>query len=186
MVTHSRRQLEPPLAKVPPMADSRIEHLIHCNDETFWKVFFDPEFNRQLFYDALRFESWKQVSLDDTEARIERVVDVVPKIGDLPGPLKKLVEGGVGYREKGSFDKATKRLKLAIEPTTLQGKLHISGLLYTEPAGEGKCRRIYESSVVAKIFGVGGMIESRIIADVKASYDKAAEFTNRWVKEKGL
>ena len=73
-----------------------------------------------------------------------------------------------------------------IEPTTLRGKLHITGLLYTEPAGEGKCRRIYESSVVAKIFGVGGMIESRIIADVKASYDKAAEFTNRWVKEKRL
>jgi hypothetical protein len=168
------------------MADSRIEHLFNCTDDTFWKVFFDPEYNRQLFYDVLGFDSWKIVSFDETDARIERVVDVVPKIGDLPGPLKKLVEGGVGYREKGVFDKAAKRFKLNVEPTTLQGKLQISGVQYTEAAGEGKCRRIYDSTVVAKIFGVGGMIESRILADIKASYDKAAEFTNRWVKEKGL
>ena len=168
------------------MADSRIEHLFNCTDDTFWKVFFDPEYNRQLFYDVLGFDSWKLVSLDETDTRIERVVDVVPKIGDLPGPLKKLVEGGIGYREKGSFDKAQKRFRLTIEPSTLQGKLQISGLQYTQPAGEGKCRRVYESTVVAKLFPVGGMIESKILADIKTSYDKAAEFTNRWVKEKGL
>jgi hypothetical protein len=168
------------------MADARIEHIIHCSEDSFWKVFFDPEFNRQLFYDALHFESWKQVSLEDTPARIDRVVDVVPKVGDLPLPLKKLVEGGIGYREKASFDKGTKRMKLIVEPTTLQGKLQISGVLYTQVIDDRTCRRVYESSVVAKIFGLGGMIEGRIQADVKASYDQAARFTNQWVKEKGL
>jgi hypothetical protein len=66
----------------------------------------------------------------------------------------------------------------------LKGKLTISGVMRTEPAGESQCRRIYDTSVVAKVFGIGGMIESRIIQDVKASYDKAATFTNRWVKER--
>ncbi|HEX7669843.1 MAG TPA: DUF2505 domain-containing protein [Polyangiaceae bacterium] len=168
------------------MAESRIEHLINCTEDTFWKVFFDPEFNRQLFYDVLGFDSWKVVRSDETDTRIDRVVDVVPKVGDLPGPLKKLVEGGIGYRETGVFDKAQKRLRITVEPSTLQGKLQISGVQYTQPAGEGTCRRVYESTAVAKIFGVGGMIENRILAEVKTSYDKAAEFTNRWIKEKGL
>jgi hypothetical protein len=168
------------------MSDARIEHLIQCSDDTFWKLFFDAEFNRKLFYDELGFEAWKLVSLEDGESRIDRVVDVIPKMGDLPGPLKKLLEGGAGYRETASFDKAAKRMKIVVEPNSLQGKLHITGLLYTQPSGDGKCRRVYESNVVAKIFGLGGMIESRIQSDVKASHEKAAEFTNRWVKEKGL
>jgi len=168
------------------MAEVRIEHLIDTTDDGFWKLFFDPEYNKKLFYEVLGFESWKQVSLDETDTRIERVVDVVPKVGDLPGPLKKLAEGGAGYRERDTFDKAQKRMKVQIEPSSLQGKLTISGNMYTVPAGDGKCRRIYDSSVVAKIFGVGGMIESRILADVKSSYDQAAAFTNRWIKEKGL
>ncbi len=166
--------------------DARIEHTLNCTDDTFWKVFFDPEFNHELFLKVLAFDSWKLVSLEDSGARVERVVDVVPKIGDLPGPLKKLVEGGAGYRERGSFDRAAKRMKIVVEPSVLQGKLTIGGNMYTQPAGDGKCRRIYETSVVAKVFGIGGMIESRIVGEVKASYDKAAEFTNRWIKEKGL
>lgn len=168
------------------MADARIEHLIHSSVDTFWKVFFDPEFNQRLYVDGLGFDSWKQISFEDKESRIERVVDVIPKVGDLPGPLKKLVEGGISYRERGTFDKATQRLKLAIEPSKLQDKLTISGLLYAQPAGDGKCRRIYESSVTCRMFGLGGMIEGRILSDVKTSYDKAAEFTNRWIKDKGL
>lgn len=165
------------------MADARIEHVIHCSDDRFWSVFFDPEYNKSLFLGELRFESWKLASLEDKGDRIERVVDVVPRLGDLPGPLKKLVEGGAGYRERDVFDKKAKRMTIQVEPTVLQGKLAISGVMRTEPLGDAQCRRIYDTSVVAKVFGVGGMIESRIIQDVRASYDKAADFTNRWVKE---
>jgi hypothetical protein len=165
------------------MADAHIEHVIHCSDDRFWTVFFDPEYNKSLFLGELGFESWKLVTLDDKGERIERVVDVVPRIGDLPGPLRKLVEGGAGYRERDVFDKKAKRMTINVEPTVLQGKLTISGVMHTEPVGTAECRRIYDTTVVAKVFGVGGMIESRILQDIKASYDKAALFTNRWVKE---
>jgi hypothetical protein len=168
------------------MADVRIEHVLNCNQDTFWKVFFDPEFNKELFLKVLAFESWKVVTFDESADRIERVVDVVPKVGDLPGPLKKLVEGGVGYRERAVFTKATHKSLTTVEPTVMQGKLQISGTMFTEPAGDSKVRRIYDSSITAKVFGLGGMIEGRIQQDVKASYDKAAEFTNRWIAEKGL
>src|SRR5258708_22887126 len=168
------------------MADAHIVHTLSCSEDTFWKLFFDLPYNEALFLRALGFESWKVVSQDEKPDAIERVVDVIPKIGDLPGPLKKLVEGGVGYRERGRFARAEKSTKIEIEPTVMQGKLTITGRLYTESEGDRACRRIYDTTVTAKLFGIGGMVESRILADVKASYDKAAEFTNQWVKEKGL
>ncbi|HVU05107.1 MAG TPA: DUF2505 family protein [Polyangiaceae bacterium] len=168
------------------MADLRIEHVFETTDDGFWKLFFDPEYNRKLFLETLGFESWKIASFDESDSRIERVVDVVPKVGELPGPLKKLAEGGAGYRERDSFDKAQKRMKVTIEPSALQGKLTIGGTMYTKPEGDRRVRRIYDTSVVAKVFGVGGMIENRILSEVKTSYDQAAVFTNRWIKEKGL
>lgn len=168
------------------MADARIVHDIQGSEDTFWKLFFDKEYNEALFLGALGFDSWKLVSQDEKADRIERVVDVVPKLGDLPGPLKKLVENGVGYRERGSFVRAEHRMKMAVEPTVMADKLTISGLLYTERTSDKSCRRIYDAVVNAKVFGLGGMIEGRIMQDIKASYDKAAEFTNKWIRDRGL
>jgi hypothetical protein len=165
------------------MADARIEHLIHCSDERFWSTFFDPRYNEELFLGELQFESWKLVTLEDKGDRIVRIVHAVPRVGDLPGPLKKLVGAGAGYRERDVLDKQAKRTTLNVEPTALHGKLFISGTMRTEAVGDAECRRIYETSVVARVFGIGGMIESRILQAVRASYDTATAFTNRWLKE---
>ncbi len=169
------------------MADARIEHVFDCTQETFWgKVFFSEEYNRRLFLDTLGFSTWRVVRLEEGPDRVERVVDCAPPLGDLPGPLKKLAEGGAGYREIDSYDRKTHRMTLRVEPSVLRDKLTITGVSRTEPAGPGKCRRIYDSTVVAKVFGLGGMIEGRILDDVRKSYDQAAVFTNRYLAEKGL
>ena len=41
-------------------------------------------------------------------------------------------------------------------------------------------------SVSAKIFGVGGLLEKKMIADLEKSYEKSATFTNAFVAEKGI
>jgi hypothetical protein len=168
------------------MADARIVHDIQGSEDTFWKLFFDKEYNEALFLKALGFDSWKVVSQEEGADGVERVVDVVPKIGDLPGPLKNLVENGVGYRERGTYVRTEHSMKMAVVPTIMADKLTISGVLRTERTGDKSCRRIYDAVVNAKVFGIGGMIEGRIMQDIKASYEKAAEFTNAWIREKGL
>jgi hypothetical protein len=168
------------------MADARIVHDIQGSEDTFWKLFFDKEYNEALFLKTLGFDAWKVVSQDEGADRIERVIDAVPKIGDLPGPLKKLVENGVGYRERGTFIRAEHRMKVVVEPTVMHDKLSISGVIHTERTGDRSCRRIYDAVVNAKVFGIGGMIEGRIMQDIKQSYDKAAAFTNQWIRDKGL
>lgn len=169
------------------MAKARIEHVFNCSVEDYIpKIFLDEPFNRKLFVDELGFESWSQASYDETDTHVVRVVDAVPTMKDLPGPLKKLAEGGVGYRETTRFDKKTGVVTINVEPQQLKGKLTITGEMRCEPAGEGKCKRIYETSVEAKVFGIGGLIEKRIVSDIQENYDKAAVYTNRYIAENGI
>jgi hypothetical protein len=73
-----------------------------------------------------------------------------------------------------------------VKPNALADKLSIKGEMWTEPAGEGKIRRIFKADVTCKIFGIGGMIEKRIVSDLEKSYDKAAQFTNQYIAENSL
>jgi hypothetical protein len=169
------------------MKERRIEHTYSCSAEVFWnQIFLDDEYNRKLFLDELHFESWRVVSTQERGGQTHRVIEAVPRMGELPGPLKRLLEGGLGYEERGVLDRAAQRYTLQATPRSLASKLTILGELSTTPLGPRECRRTYLAKVEAKVFGVGGMIEERLLADVEKSYNKAALFTNRWIAEKGL
>lgn len=169
------------------MAEVHIEHIFNCSEDTFWdKVFWDDGYNDRMFSEALKFPVHDRVRQDDKGDTIERVIDVVPKLGDMPAALKKVIGEGVGYREDGVFDKKTRHFKVKITPNKLSDKMTITGEFFTEPAGDGKCKRVFNCTAVAKIFGVGGMLEKRIMADMQQSYDTAAKFTNQYLKEKEL
>lgn len=170
------------------MADIRIEHVFDCTEDRFWsEIFHADDYNQRLFKEALGFPVYDQVSRNETDATITRVLEVVPKLGDMPAALKKVVGEGLGYRETGTYDKAKRTYKSVVVPNKLADKTSIEGLLWTEPASDPKkCRRLFTAKVVSKVFMVGGMLEERILADMRASYDKSATFTNRYIAEKGL
>jgi hypothetical protein len=169
------------------MADTRIEHIYNCSEDTFWnQIFFDEEYNRRLFKEALEFPVYEQTEFKETDSEVRRSIKVVPKLGPMPGPLKAVIGEGIGYVENGVLDKRTRRYTIDITPNKLADKVTIKGKLYTEPKGDGKCNRVFECSVTAKIFGVGGMLEKRVIADMQESYSKGAKFTNEYIAEKKL
>jgi hypothetical protein len=169
------------------MAEFKTEHVFECSEDTFWdKVFFDDDYNRRMFKDALEFPVYEQLKNDEDDKEVRRSINVVPKLGPMPGPLKAVIGDGLGYREDGVYDKKTRHYKMVITPNKLAEKMTIKGELYTKPKGDKQCTRVFECTVVAKIFGVGGMLEKRVLSDMETSYDKAAVFTNQWLKEKGL
>ena len=169
------------------MADVRIEHVYDCSVDTFWeRIFFDDEYNRRLFKETLQFPLWEVKKSEDRGNEVERVVECVPKLADLPAPIKKVVGDNVGYREEGVFDKKARRYRINIVPNKLGDKLSVKGDLWVEPVGEGKCKRIFNATVQAKIFGIGGMLEKRLISDLQESYATGARFTNKFIAEKGL
>jgi hypothetical protein len=45
---------------------------------------------------------------------------------------------------------------------------------------------VFEAQVNVKVFGVGSIIEKRLIADLQLSYNAGAAFTNEYLKRTGL
>jgi hypothetical protein len=169
------------------MAVATIEHTLNCTVDTFWdKIFLNKEFNEQLYKEILRFPAFTEVKREETGDELRRTIEVTPDVGELPGPIRKVAGDNMSYVEEGVFDKKSRRYRLKIKPNALSDKLFISGEMWAEPAGEGKIRRVFKADVTCKVFGVGGMIEKRIIGDMTKSYDTAAKFTNQYIAEKSL
>lgn len=169
------------------MAERRISDLFECSIETYWsKLFFDEAYNRALFEGALKFEKWTLVRSDDTEKTITRIVDAVPRVGELPGPIKRLIKNGAGYREDSVFDKATQRCTATVHPASLADRLSIKGVTFTERISDKQCNRVFQVTVKADIFAVGGVLETLILDNLEKSYRKAARFSNQWIAEKGI
>jgi len=169
------------------MPDFRVEHTFNCSEESFWtKVFFDDDYNRRLFLERLKFSVWREVSREERGTEIHRVIEAAPPVGDLPGALKAVVGEGVGYKERGVFDRAARRYTVDVEPNRLADKIQVRLEMTTAADGPERCRRTVRGTITAKIFGIGGMLEKKMIADMEKSYAKSAEFTNAYVAEKGI
>jgi hypothetical protein len=152
--------------------------MMDCDVDGFWKLFFDREFNTQLYTVGLDFNSYEIVEMSDSHRRTKGV----PKM-KLPGPVAKLLGDSFGYEENGTLDKATNLYRWKMTPNTMTDKLFTSGSVKIESAGEGKVRRISEASIEAKMFGVGGLLEGTAEGEMRASWEKENVFMNRWLRE---
>ena len=115
-----------------------------------------------------------------------RTIEASPPIGDLPGALKAVVGDSAGYEERGVFNKKTHRYRVQVVPNRMSDKISVVVEMWTEPSGDGQCKRFAKATATAKIFGVGGMLEKKMLSDLERSYEKSASFTNTYVAEKGL
>jgi len=162
------------------MATTRIEQSFDCDEDTYWnEVFFDEAFNEKLYMEDLGFPQWKVESQRNEGDVVIRSVRIVPKTAELPKPVKKLVGDNIGYREEGRFDWSQRRYTFQIVPHKLPDKLDVRGSMWIERRGEGRIDRILELEVTAKVFGIGGIVEKRIIDDTRSGYEKAYSFIQR-------
>jgi hypothetical protein len=169
------------------MATLEVEHVFNCSEATYWdRIFLDPEYNERLFKTELKFPVWREISREERAGALHRVIEVVPYVGELPGALKAVIGDGIGYEERGVLDRNAKTYKVVVVPNKLADKLSIKVDLWTVADGETRCRRKARADANVKIFGVGGTIEKRMLSDLERSYQKSADFTNRFIAEKGL
>jgi len=164
-----------------------LRHEINCDEDTYWsKIFFDDVFNRRLYLEHLRFPGWKPLDQKEDSAKITRRVQVDPPVGNLPGPLKKVIGDRLSYTEEGTFDKASKKYSFKVTPSTLTDKTKVSGEMWLENSGNKKVVRLCRIDVEVKVFMVGGMLEERILSDLRTSYDKGTSFTNDYIAANSL
>ena len=167
------------------MTEARIVNELCCSEAMFWdNLFFDAEFNRRLFLEELGFSGWRVLRQQEISADIvERELEVTPPIGDLPGPLRAIIGEGLSYRELGRFDRKRRRYAVKATSAKLGDRLLVEGELFTESIDEKRCQRIFAVNVRARIFGVGSLVEKRVIADMDQSYATSARFIAQYVNE---
>ncbi len=161
------------------MAEARVEHVYDCDVDTFWnKIALNVDFNRKLYLEHLEFQSWDQLSFEETENEIRRSVDVAPPAVDLPTVLKKLVKGGIRYRQDDVFDKSTGKMSTQITPDVATDRISITGETVATPESDDRCRRVFTMTVKVKMIGVSGIAEKRILSEMRRGYDAGAEYAN--------
>ena len=174
-------------AILPGMATLEVEHVYNCSEATFWdRLLLDQDYNERLFKTELKFPVWRETKREERDGVMHRTAEVVPYVGEIPAALKALVGEGIGYEERGVLQRSPHRYCVEVVPNKLADKVSVKVEMTTKPDGDNRCRRRARAEVVAKIFGVGGMLEKRLLADLEKSYQKSADFTNRYIAEKSL
>jgi hypothetical protein len=163
------------------MGTFKVTHEIQCNAETFWKTFFDKDFNLKLYKEGLGFPEFTIVDQRETDTELVRKVVGSPKM-EVPGPVAKLLGSNFRYTEEGKFNKTTKVWSWKLIPSAMPDKLRNEGSMRIEAIGDTKIRRTAELIVEAKVFGVGGLIESSSEKQLREGWDKSAVFMNDWLK----
>ncbi len=166
--------------------DLRLTNEMNCDLDTFWsKIFFDPEYNRALYLEGMKFPAWEQIEQTDRGGTLVRRVQVTPP-SEMPAVIEKFVGGSINYAETGTFDKASRVFRFEIVPNKMADRLELAGKIFAEASGDKRIRRIGEIHIKAKVFGIGGMIEGFMAKTMRDGYDAAARFTNDWIQKKGL
>ncbi|MDC3960855.1 DUF2505 domain-containing protein [Polyangium jinanense] len=163
------------------MGKFTITNEINCNEETFWKIFFDKEFNEKLYRGHLGFPDFRILEQRDSDTETIRKVAGTPKMS-VPGPVAKVLGSNFSYTEEGRFDKKSKVWSWKMTPGTMADKLRNEGVMRIERIGDSKVRRIAEIVIEAKVFGIGGLIESSAEKQLREGWDGSAVYMNDWVK----
>jgi hypothetical protein len=164
------------------MGKFTVTHQINCDQDTFWKLFFDKTFNEKLYKEGLGFPEFTVVDQQETETQITRKCSGKPKM-TMPGPVAKLLGDGFRYTEEGKLLKSDRIWRWKMTPSTLADKLRQEGTLKIEPIGDNKVRRVAEMIMEAKVFGIGGMLESAAEKTLREGWDNSAAYMNKWIAD---
>ena len=159
-----------------------LTHNINCSAPRFWEVFFDRDFNTALFLDELRFPVYDIIEQTNDDGIIKRHIRATPKM-NMPKAVMKVLGDSFSYEEHGIFDPTTEIWTFEMIPSTLAAKLRNAGTVRCEAIDDTHCRRIATMESEAKIFGIGGLIESSGLKELRIGWNQSAEFLNRWLAD---
>ena len=162
------------------MKNIHIVHEVDCSPAVFWKLYFDPAFTEALLRDALKVDDVKIVKFEDNERETIRVTSGRPRI-NAPAAVQKIIGSNFSYTESGRLDKQTGIWTWKISLSTFTDKVRNEGTMRLEQIGPNRVRRIGDAVVEAKIFGMGGMMESGMEKQMQEGWAAGAEYTNRWI-----
>lgn len=161
-------------------------HRLNTDAETYWgRIFFDDEYQRRTFMDALHCLSHEKLAqTGDVGGPITRKQQSSQQL-DAPGPVRKLIGQEIGYIEEGTFDPDAGTWTFTLTTSKLPDKIKVKGVFRLEPADDG-VDLVSDMETSVRIFGIGPIFEKFIEKSTRDAYDNTAAFTNEFIKEKGF
>jgi hypothetical protein len=158
-----------------------ITHDFEGEAAEFWKLFFHEPYNREL-YQRIGVKERTILQHDEDDDKVRFTLRIMPR-RDLPGVIKKIVGGDLGYTEVSTYWKQKSLIDVRIEPTLLKERTRIHATYTIQPTGARRFRRSFEGDIHVDLPLVGRKVEATVLEDLKRSYDVAAQVTAEWLKK---
>lgn len=159
----------------------RLEHVIRCPVEIFWRHVFDEQVTAELFTKDLGFPVYRVLERSDQPGAIRRRVEIQLKT-NAPAAVTAVLGHLFSYVEAGVFDGSVYRFELLPPEGIPADRATVHGVMRAEPTAEGYSRRVIELSCEVRMFGVGGMLERFAIATAAEAYAAHAQALNAWLE----
>jgi hypothetical protein len=167
------------------MAEVTVRHELDCSVDDYWnRCVFDDAFNQALYVGRLHFGSFVSLESKDLGDRRTKKARMEPPLAGIPSAVKKAVGDKLSYSEDGALDATSRHYKCTITPSAFADKTKVEAELWCEPSASGdvnKCVRFARVRVEVRVFVIGGMVEDKIMHDLRSSYDAEAAFVREWV-----
>jgi hypothetical protein len=159
-----------------------IAHEFDCNAATYWEIFFDLDYQKDM-YAELGIRERTVLMFEEDDKEIRRKIKIMPE-RDLPGALKSVLRGDLGYIEHNVYHKGRDVMDVRIEPTLMKERFKMDAVFRVVTLGPKRVRREFTGSIDVSVPLLGGQIEKLVMADVRKSYDQAAVTTARWITKR--
>src|SRR5262249_50362194 len=120
------------------------------------------------------------LTLERTETRIIRHVRCAPDQDPDTPEGQALAQNKASFVEELEWDRRAHKGAWRTIPNLFRGRGKTHGTIEFR-ADRGGPTRIVRGEVNAKMFGFGGLVEKRVVAEIERSYASAAAFTGAWL-----
>lgn len=149
-----------------------IEHELPASAERVWALVVSDDFNSELY--ARVNVDRELVSEREEGGVVHRVVRSTSR-RQMPGFVRRLLGGDLGFVERIEWRRGETRLALAVEPSIMAKRTHFASTLEVEALGAERSRRVFAGSIAVDVPLVGRRIEQGAVRDMRRIHDLAAD-----------
>jgi hypothetical protein len=152
-----------------------LDYTWDCDPETFWALYYDPEFVVRLHLEVLGSTSADVLSQEgDVTTGLVRTLRYGQR-PPMPGPVRKIFGEEVVTTEVSTYDPSTTTTTFVMTPGTMADKTQIDGRIAVTREGDRTLER-FSLEARVKIFGAGPIVERFIEHQARDMQDKAVAF----------
>jgi hypothetical protein len=155
-----------------------VDHTFAVTPEAYEALYFDEPFNVALG-EALGLGRELR-RFDRATDRIVRHVCCEPTREAGSEADRAFGSSRASYIEEMDYDVRARRGQWRTIPNVLAERVRTEGSLEIVAAAGGT-KRIVRGEVKARLWGFGGLVERKVVAEIEKSYAKAAAFTTEWL-----